>query len=132
MIGLRVTTVDKTRDVVKAAAKASFENLGHAIASIRKAAIRSIRRSAKPAPAGKPPRTRRSRQLPRSIFYSVDRDKLSAITGPLASRVGTSAEAHEFGGRYMGEDYPARPFMGPALEQQADRMPAYWAGTVGR
>lgn len=131
MIGMRATTVDNTRAVKKAADKASFKNLGHAAASVRKTAIKSIKRSVKPSRRGQPPHTRRARKLPRAIYYAAEKDKLSSIVGPVASRVGTVGEAHEFGRTYMGQDFPARPFMGPALEENLDRIPSYWAHSIG-
>lgn len=131
MIGITGRIIDKTRDVKRAADQASFRNLGHAAASVRRTAMRSLKRSAKPSAEGSPPHTRGKRELPRAIFYAADRDGLEAITGPIASRVGTVGEAHEFGKEYMGQDFQERPFMGPALEQEADRMPSYWASSVG-
>ena len=132
MIGIRVRTTDNTRDVLKAANRASFRNLGHAAATVRRTAMKSIKRSKEPSAEGEPPHTRRGRKLPRSIFFSAEKDGLSAIVGPVASRMGTAGAAHEFGGMFMGEDFPERPFMGPALEQEADRMPSYWSASIGQ
>ena len=57
-------------------------------------------------------------------------DKQSVVIGPDVEVAGTSAKAHEFGGRYKREQYDKRPFMGPALDKTKKRLPAMWAGSV--
>jgi len=131
MIGCSVKIIDQTPRVKKAVDRANYRNLGHAAASVRRSAMKSIVRGKQPAAAGLPPHTRRARRLPRSIFYHAERDGLSSIVGPVYSRVGVVGEAHEFGKTYMGTKYPERPFMGPALEENLDRMPSYWLHSVG-
>lgn len=128
MIGLKVKIVDETKNVEKAVEKASFTNLGHAAASIRKKAIASIEKSDKSSAAGSPPHTRQG-ELRKSIAYDVE-DQFAAVIGPRASVVGESGAAHEFGGRYKGGDFPERPFMGPALEDSLDRFHESWRGSV--
>ena len=130
MIGINVKIVDQSHRVKRAADRASFENLGHAAASIRKTAIKSIKTRKGPSPPPQPPHTRK-RRLPRAIFYSTDRDKLATIIGPIHSRVGIVGEAHEFGKAYMGTRFPQRSFMGPALDENRSRMPSYWLHSVG-
>ena len=131
MIGLRVKIIDQSRRVKRAADRASFKNLGHAAASIRKFAIKSIKRGKGPSTPGQPPHTRGQRRLPRAIFFATERDKLSTIIGPVHSRMGIAGEAHEFGKTYLGTQFPERPFMGPALEANLPRMPSYWLHSVG-
>ncbi len=131
MIGLNVKIIDQSQRVKRAADRASFENLGHAAASIRKWAIKSIKRGKGPSVPGQPPHTRGQRRLPRAIFYSTDRDKLATIIGPIHSRVGIVGEAHEFGKAYMGTRFPQRSFMGPALDENRSRMPSFWLHSVG-
>jgi len=131
MIGMKVKTIDQTRRVRKAVDRASYRNLGHAAASLRSAAMKSIKRGKGPGQPGKPPHTRGKRKLPRSIYYDADREGLSSIVGPKHSLVGLSAEAQEFGKTYKGTKFPERPFMGPALDANADRMPSYWLHSVG-
>lgn len=115
-------------DVAKAANEAAFRNLGHAAASIRKDAASTIERSQDASAPGEPPHTRRG-QLNRAFRFDVSPD--SAIVGPLFSVVGVSAAAHEFGEEYRGEDYPERPFMGPALERSTPRFLESWRGSIG-
>ena len=112
-----------------------------------------------PSPPGKPPRTRKG-QIKRAILYAVERsgartgnnassrgryargpsrvlrDNASpgtgcrAFIGPTYEAMGMSASAHEFGGRFRGQRYRARPFMGPALKENVPRLPKMWAGSV--
>ena len=128
MFALQVKVEDKFKRVADAAQEAKFRNFGHAAASIRKDAISTIEKSEKASAPGSPPHTRRG-QLPRAIRYAVDKD--GAIIGPVASVVGESGAAHEFGGTYKGEDYPARPFMAPALERAEPRFAGDWQGSIG-
>lgn len=125
----RAKYTDESQQVLKAAEKANYNNLGHAAASLRRAAMAKIRRGKKKAKPGDPPHTRKG-QLRRSIVYSVDRQRESAIIGPRHSVVGTAAAAHEFGGEFRGQRYPQRPFMGPTLEENASRLGRHWAGSV--
>lgn len=129
MIGFTAKVTDETAKVKQAVDRTAYRNLGHAAASIRKAAIRLIRRSAKPSAEGEPPHTREG-ALRRSIRFAVE-DKFTAVIGPRASAVGQSASAHEHGGMYMGQEFSARPFMGPAMEENLDRFAKDWEGAVG-
>ena len=112
MFAVQVKVEDTTKRVADAAEKAAFRNFGHAAASIRKDAIASIEKAphGQASEPGTPPHTRRG-QLPRAIRYDATKD--GAIVGPVASLVGESGAAHEFGGTYKGQDYPERPFMEP-------------------
>lgn len=107
-----------------------FKNIGHAAAGISKDAKRSIKTRAGSSPAGSPPYTKRG-LFRRAIRYEVNRQTQSAVIGFIASQVGGSAKAHEFGGRYKGEDYPARPTMAPALERNMHRLAGQFVGRIG-
>ena len=63
-------------------------------------------------------------------MYAVETDSQLVVIGPDVAIVGTSATAHEFGGRYKRQLYDRRAFMGPALEKLRDRLPRMWAGSV--
>jgi hypothetical protein len=150
MIGMSVKIEDRTKRVEKAADKAVFRNLQHAAASLRKDARSTIKRAPKEqrvgsksrkgkkvrrarhaaSPEGTPPFTQRG-QLLNAIVFDVAPDKSSAIVGPRYSVVGTSAEAHEFGGQYKGQEYPERPFMEPALERAESRFAGSFSGSIG-
>ncbi|MCC7085614.1 MAG: hypothetical protein IT427_11485 [Pirellulales bacterium] len=129
MIGTSVRVRDESKRVLVKAKQGTLKSLGHAGATIRLTARRSIRRSKTAAPAGQPPRTRRG-QLRGAIVYAVEVREQRVVIGPEVSKVGKSGSAHERGGRYKRQHYPKRPFMGPALEKIQDRLPALWAGSV--
>ena len=127
MLGVKAKTKFEGRKVRKAAKHASVKSFGHAGALIRKVARQSIKRSPTPADAGAPPHTRKG-QLKRAVLYAVEKD--SVLIGPDVGVVGTSASAHEFGGRYKRNRYEKRPFMGPVLEKVKARLPRTWANWV--
>jgi len=129
MVGVKVTTRSEMKKVLRAAQRSTFENLGHAGAAIRLTATRSIRRSKKPSAAGSPPNTRRG-QMRRAIRYAVEKNQNRVVIGPEHSVVADAGRAHEFGGSFRHEHYQPRPFMGPALEKNKDRLPKLWAGSV--
>jgi phage gpG-like protein len=129
MLGIKGTTKNSFDKVKAKAQQGKFKSLGHAAASIRLVARRSIRRRKTAAMPGTPPNTRRG-QLKRSIMYAIDKQRGMAIIGPDFEIIGNSAKAHEFGGRFRKERYPKRPFMGPALEKVKDRLPAMWANSI--
>jgi hypothetical protein len=139
MVELIVKLVNELAKIQTAAEKAAFKNLGHAAAAIRKDAIASIHFGEGPSKPGSPPNTHgpsktkkgkdRKGQLQRAIVYDVGPD--SALIGPRFSVVGTSGAAHEFGGQYKQDNYPERPFMGPALIRNIDRFASDWAGSIG-
>jgi hypothetical protein len=126
---VRAKTKFDAKKLRKAAKAGSIKSLGHAGAAIRIAARRSIKKSKEPSTAGSPPNTRRGR-IKNALKYAVSADKQSVVIGPDVEIAGTSAKAHEFGGRYKREQYDKRPFMGPALEKTRSRLPAMWAGSV--
>ena len=129
MIAAKVTT-KKSFDKVKAKVQqGNFKSLGHAAASIRLIARRSIRQRQTAAMPGTPPNTRRG-QLKRSISYALDKERGVALIGPDFEVVGPAGKAHEFGGKFRRERYPKRPFMGPALEKVKNRLPSMWAGSI--
>ena len=129
MIRFEVTTQDHTDKVVKAADKAQFRNFGHAAASIRKDAAASIEKADGPSALGSPPHTHKRVFLRRALRFSVS--KTDAVIGPVASVVGDVGQVHEFGGRRGDQQFPARPFMYPALERQSDRFAGQWSGSIG-
>jgi len=129
MMGFSATTTFDAGKVEKAVRNASFRNLGHAGGAIRLTARRSIKKRRKASPPGQPPHTRRG-QLRGAIVYAVEKDRQSVVVGPQHRDVGDVGLAHEFGGRFRGQTYPKRAFMGPALEKVKDRLPRKWANSV--
>jgi len=129
MIGVKATTQFDATKVLHRVQQANIESLGHAGGAIRLTARRSIRRSDKPSAPGSPPHTRKG-QIKRAIVYAVEKQKQCVVIGPEYATLGPSGMAHEFGGRFRGQNYPKRPFMGPALMKIQDRLPRMWAGSV--
>lgn len=129
MVGMKARTRSQMHKVARKAKRANIESLGHAGGAIRLAAVRSIRKRKGPAPAEQPPHTH-TRRLPRAIKYAVEKKRQVVVIGPDVESFGTAGKAHEHGGKFRGERYPKRPFMGPALEKTKDRLPKFWAGSV--
>lgn len=127
MVTATVKTEWTDRQLKDAVNKAAYRNIGNAAASIRKAAIASIETRSTPSEPGRPPHTRRG-QLRRAILYSSD--NITAVIGPVRSRMGPAAQAHEFGGAFRGQTFTKRPFMAPALEKSLGRFIGTWVGAV--
>lgn len=103
--------------------------LGRAGAYVRRTARNSVRRSKDASAAGTPPNTRRG-LVRNAVLFGVENDGRSVVIGPAKSFVGISMTAHEFGGRFRGRNYPARPLMGPALRQSAPKLPKLWEDSI--
>lgn len=115
--------------LVARAAKASVDILRRMGAYIRRAAQSKVRQSRNPSQPGEPPHTRRG-ALKRGILFGVDRRTNSVVVGPSIRFVGTSMQAHEFGGGYKRERYPKRPLMGPSLRESAPHLARMWENAV--
>ena len=142
MIGLKFQLEsDSTKRVKDVADKAAFKNLGHAASAVRKTAIESIEQAEGPSAPGTPPHThtggvtkkgkQRKGNLQRAIVFDNDQRTQTAVVGPRYSVVGESGRAHELGEEYFGDDYPERPYMGPALEVNVPRFAEGMAGSIG-
>ena len=137
MVGAKAKIKFDAKKIAKAAKRANITNVGHAAGAIRLAAMHSIRKSPKKSRAGTPPNTRKGR-LRSAIKYAVSKSPQGgvggtgggAVIGPDVARVGTSGQAHEFGGRYKKQNYLKRQFMGPALDRVRPRMPKFWSGSI--
>jgi len=135
VIGLDFALQITTAPVEKAAKQAGVKNVGHAAAIVRKDAIASIKPAEGASSPGSPPHThggkkkRGKGKLPKAILFAQVGD--TAVVGPAKSITGTVGEAHEFGGKYKGETFAERPFMGPALTRQTPRFAESFAGSIG-
>jgi hypothetical protein len=87
---------DKGR-VKKKVQAANFRSLGHAAATIRLTAKRSIRKRKKPSNPGSPPSTQTG-MLRRVLRYEVNRNREEAVIGPVNEIAGRLWNLHEFGG----------------------------------
>ncbi len=129
MIETVVTFVDRFEKLRVAAKRAELDNLKHAAADLRLKAIASIHQSDKPSEPGTPPHSKEG-ALPAAILFAVDAATLTAVVGPTRRKVGLAGKAHEFGGEFRGENYPARPFMAPAMLKTLDRFAGSFRGDI--
>ena len=129
MIGYRVTTRSDVNKVIRKARRENPRRLGHGAALIRLTARRSIRTSKRPAPKGHPPHTRGQKRLRNAILYVVERQRERALAGPSHRIAGVSGGEHEHGLDWR-KPMDERPFMQPALEKTAPRLPREWGGFV--
>lgn len=133
----RVRIENRFDRVKSAEERATFKNLGHAGAVVRKISSRSITKGArrrqgsdkqKPSDPGKPPRTRRG-GLKKAILFGFE-GKDHVLIGPSVDLVGDSGSAHEHGGKFRGQTYPRRPFMQPGLEKLYPQIPSIWRDSI--
>lgn len=144
MIGMSVTVTNNFDRVQKAADKATVRNLRQASFRYMTEARGLIKDAPGPSPPGTPPHThtagvfksgKRKGQtrlgfLPRSYAYAVDAQRKEAVSGPRASVIGLSAEAHEKGLQFHGDRYPERSTATPALEKIMPGFADSFAGSL--
>jgi len=142
MIDLRIKDLFFDRHVVlRAADKAKRQVLSKVGAFIRTTARTSIRKRKGTSKPGNPPYSHEG-SLRRLILFGYDRSSDSVVVGPVGFRQGAAPNVLEFGGtttvvrkrRGRADKRRAsidkRPYMGPALEKEAHRLPKMWAGSV--
>ncbi len=127
MIAYRVRTRSDIAKVERKARRENPKSLAHGAAMVRLIARRSIRPSPRPAPRGRPPHTRKGKRLRRAILYAVDKIRELALIGPSFRIAGISAAEHEHGADWR-KPMDERPFMRPALEKAAPKLPQQWEG----
>jgi hypothetical protein len=145
MIGMKLDKrmfFDRKR-VIDATDKATRRVLSKFGAFVRQTARRSIHRRKRPSRPGQPPSSHVG-LLKRRIFFGYDREKRSVVIGPApinqrSPYPGTTVpELLEEGGRVRRREkgktevlhYKARPFMGPAYENELPKLPAMWRNSV--
>lgn len=133
--------------------KESAKALGKAGAFVQRRARSSLRRRKKTSAPGTPPSAHSGDNVAtlKNIWFALDPRSLSVVVGPLKlnhlvdNSAGTVPALHEFGGtarlrgrvrrgqkpRLRTARYPARPFMGPALEAEAPKFPSLWLRRAG-
>lgn len=126
---------------------AKRRNLSRAGAFVRRTARQSIRRSKKSAPAGRPPRAHSTDQAAslKKILFAYDAHRESVVIGPvkLNQAAGDGVPATlEKGGKTTIAVGPrknrkkrvvniaARPYMGPALSANQEKIAPMWRGSV--
>ncbi|HEX7010618.1 MAG TPA: hypothetical protein VF184_11585 [Phycisphaeraceae bacterium] len=107
-------------------------------AFVRRTARSSIRKRKRTSEPGKPPSSHTG-LLKKFIFFGYDPRRDSVVIGPVRlSQKGRGEAPHllEYGGpRRSGgrrSRYRARPFMGPAFEQERPKLPAMWRDSISR
>ena len=120
-------------------------------AFVRRAARSSIRTRKRVSAPGEPPSSHTG-LLKKFIFFGYDRGRQSVVIGPqrLNQKVGDAPQALEYGGtatvveglrpsarsgrggkrKKRRVKIAARPYMGPAFEQEKPKLPAMWANSV--
>jgi hypothetical protein len=112
-------------------------------AYVRTTAKHSIRKRKRISDPGEPPSSHTG-LLRRFILFGYDRDRRSVVIGPmrLNQKVGDAPAALEYGGtstvveglrrrrRKRRIRIAARPYMGPAFEQEKPKLPAMWRDSV--
>lgn len=134
VLGWKVRTRSDVNKIIRKLEKSTAAILYRSAALVRTIAKRSIRttKSREGSQAGRPPRTRGRKVLPRAILFAVNREEESAIIGPSVELAGKVGGAHEHGGMFRGERYDARPFMGPALDKVLPEFREAWRHSIAR
>ena len=133
---------DKVRRKTDAGTRRVLSKFG---AFVRTAARHSIRTRKRTSAPGEPPSSHTG-LLKRFIFFGYDRGRRSVVIGPmrLNQKVGDAPAALEYGGTSTAVEglrrqrrkrrirIAARPYMGPAFEQEKPKLPAMWRGSITR
>ncbi len=121
--------------------KATRRVLSRFGAFVRRTARRSVRKRKNASPPGRPPSSHTG-LLKKFIFFGFDAIRRSVVIGPARlsqNGRGEAPSALEYGGivtmrTETRESKKAhvrpRPFMGPAMEQEKDQLPALWRDSV--
>ena len=144
MIGMDLKAIFFDRKAVRSAVDRTARRvLSRFGAFVRRAAKSSIRKRKRASAPGEPPSSHTG-LLKQFIFFGYDRDRRSVVTGPqrLNQKVGDAPAALEHGGvstvveglrgrrRRRRVRIKARPYMGPAFEQERPKLAAMWRDSV--
>jgi len=144
MVGFVTRETFFDRKVVRSAADRTARRvLSKFGAFVRRAAKSSIRKRKRTSAPGEPPSSHTG-LLRRFIFFGYDRGRRSVVIGPmrLNQKVGDAPAALEHGGvstvveglrgrrRKRRVGIRARPYMGPAFEQERPKLAAMWRDSV--
>jgi hypothetical protein len=127
--------------VIRAVDKAKRRTLSRAGAFIRQSARTSIRPRRGTSRPGNPPYSHEG-SLRRFILFGYDPQTESVVVGPVGFRRSIAPHVLEFGGMTSAPRWwkrsgkskririKRRPFMGPALERERDKLPWLWESSV--
>ena len=131
MMTANVKIIKRFDRVTKGVNNSLLETFGDAARLMRAIARNSIKRRSgnRYADPGQPPKTRYG-SIRNSILFDIDKKRQEALIGPVYSRIGPVAAAHEYGGFFRRRRYDARPFMRPALDKLIPRFPKLWRYSI--
>jgi phage gpG-like protein len=121
--------------------KAKRQTLSRAGAFIRQSARTSIRPRKGTSRPGRPPFSHEG-SLRRLIMFGYDPNTESVVVGPVGFKSSIAPNVLEFGGVTNAPYWwkhkrkskririKARPYMGPALEREKDKLPWLWESSV--
>lgn len=126
----------KLQSAVNRAERRVLSKFGSFVRQDSKQRIRRRKRSSSPGEAP----TNRTGLLKRHIYFVFSPETRSVVIGPVLLNRSTGAPATlEHGGETVIEtkrrqsirvDIEARPFMGPAFQQELSKLPALWRDSV--
>jgi len=141
MIGYRSIKDAKNGFFDRAAVMAAMDKTTHAVLSrfgafVKRTAQLSIRSRDGSSKPGTPPHSHTG-LLRKYIFFSWDKDSRSEVIGPAKitdRKTPDAPPALEYGGVFLRHNgagryranYPARPFMQPALKKNSPELPGMW------
>ena len=141
MIGFEITRLffDK-KAVTRRVDRTTRRVLSRFGAFVRRTARSSIRKRKRTSEPGKPPSSHTG-LLKKFIFFGYDPRRDSVVIGPVRLSQKGRGEAPsllEYGGNTRVEHrgqrkrarVRARPFMGPAFEQEQPKLPAMWRDSI--
>jgi len=139
-IDIRAITFFNAAPLMDAVDQAERRTLSKAGAFVRRRAKSSIRKRKGVSKPGQPPSSHEG-SLKRLIFFGYSLQTGSVVVGPVSFSSLNNTQSSktipgllEFGGRARRGGRPARyrprPFMGPAVEAEADNFPALWKNSV--
>lgn len=137
VVNVRSSFLDRQK-VIDAVGRARARVLAKWGAFVRRRARSSMRRRSSVAPAGSPP-SAHAGQLKDLLFFAVDPDAKSVVVGPVPFGRGEAPHLLEFGGATRRQPpggkartvrYRGNPFMGPALEAEAENFADVWSDSV--
>ncbi len=142
MIDLRIKDLFFDRAlVIRAVDKAKRKTLSRAGAFIRQSARTSIRPRRGTSRPGRPPYSHEG-SLRKLILFGYDPQTESVVVGAVGFRKSIAPHVLEFGGFTAQPKWwrrkrkraririKARPYMGPALERERDKLPWLWESSV--
>ena len=144
MVGLDIKKCFFDRKAIRSAVdRTARKVLSKFGAFVRRAARSSIRKRKRISGPGEPPSSHTG-LLKKLIYFGYEGARRSVVIGPmrLSAKAGEAPSALEYGGastvvaggrarrRKRKVRIAARPYMGPAFEQEKPKLPAMWRDSI--